>query len=216
MSSRLVRWLVLAALALPVAVLLSPVQAQVGRPGIPRPPGGIGGMPGGGGIGGMPGGHGPIGPPQHEWRCSHCNALLGTGPIKPRLSSCPQCGAKFANGIGGPGLLNPPQPGGPPPGEANVPPTPPANEPPPPPAANEPIPPANHNNNADAPAAAAENAVPVGSAVAVRTVLIILAIVGGIVLLFGALCTFLYISISRAAKENVPQRRRKRVYHDED
>jgi hypothetical protein len=53
MSRRLVRWLVLAALLLPVGLLLRPVQAQPGRSG------GIGGgIPGGfqGGMPGQPGG----------------------------------------------------------------------------------------------------------------------------------------------------------------
>jgi hypothetical protein len=49
MSPRIIRCLILAVLAVPVAVLLTPARAQFG------PPPGMGGMPGGG-PGGMPGG----------------------------------------------------------------------------------------------------------------------------------------------------------------
>ncbi len=234
MSSRVIRCLVLAALAVPVALLLSPVQAQIRPPGIPRPPGGIGGMPGGGiggmpgpgggGIGGMPGGRGPIGPPTIEWRCSKCNALLGTGPVKPRLANCPQCGTRFiSGGIGGPPMGGPPV-GGQPPGVPNVPLTPPpVNEPAPPanelpPAPLDPIGPAApaNNDNAAVPAAAAGNAAAADSGMSGRAVLIALIVVGSVLLLFAAFGTFLYISINRAAKDDVPQRRRKRVYHDLD
>jgi hypothetical protein len=224
MSPRWIRWLVPAALVLPLALLLSPVQAQMRGPG--RPGGGIGGMPGGGrpggGIGGMPGG----GPLQTEWRCSKCNALLGTGPVKPNLASCPQCGAHFVNG-GGFGPIEPPvmPPGGgaqppatPPPAGGN--PKQPANPNPPaappqnpnPPAA----PPANNNNNFVPPAPANNQAAAADSGLSGRTVLIIVAVGGGALLLFAALGTFLYISVSRAAKENAPRRKRRRVYHDED
>jgi hypothetical protein len=94
-------------------------------------------------------------------------------------------------------------------GAPNIPPDP----VPPQPPANPPEPPAANNN---APAAAA-NLPPAASGNSVaRTVLIVAAIGFGVLLLFAALGTFLYISISRAAKNDPPQRRRKRVYHDED
>lgn len=53
-----------------------------------------------------------------EWYCTGCKAVLGRGPIKPALASCPQCGARFSNGSPGPdGFANipsrPTEPGGP-------------------------------------------------------------------------------------------------------
>ena len=38
----------------------------------------------------------------------------------------------------------------------------------------------------------------------------------GQVILFAALGTVLYVCVTRAANADVPQRRRKRVYHDDD
>lgn len=103
-----------------------------------RPPGSISGMPGGihgagitgihgtgisgihgAGISGMPGEMGGFGPSvRDEWRCSGCNHLVGSGPIKPLVDKCPSCGARFSNGftpqIGG-GLGMPSTPVVPPP-----------------------------------------------------------------------------------------------------
>jgi hypothetical protein len=124
MSTRVIRSLVLAALLLPAAVLLTPARAQMG------PPGGIGGMPGGppGGMGGMPGGFqgGMAGQPggiggggigggaMDEWVCSGCGAVIGHGSMKPAWLVCPRCGARFTDGPGdpdpGPPGFNPPPP----------------------------------------------------------------------------------------------------------
>jgi hypothetical protein len=114
-KARTRRIAILAALALPVLILLQgfgSVDAQFPK----GPPGGMppGGMP----PGGMPGGKGfgpknPLGGgPTFEWRCSKCNALIGTGS-KPNVASCPNCGVNFING--GKGLLPPPNGGGMPP-----------------------------------------------------------------------------------------------------
>jgi hypothetical protein len=246
-------WLVVG-LVIVAALVFTPAQAQFGRPPF-TPPGGIAGRPGGigginGGIGGMPGGMAgrpgginggiaggmPGGMGQHEWVCGGCGKVLGTGPVKPIIASCPACGVKFTNGldfevsrpgggppIGGPpmggigGMPGGPPMGGPPMGGANIPPTVPAR--PEPPQQNQPEPPvANNNNNIPAPAPAADNAAPAntGNSTATRTVLIVAAIGCGVLLLFAALGTFLYISATRSGKNDVPQRRRKRVYHDED
>ncbi|HEX5270885.1 MAG TPA: hypothetical protein VFW33_10375, partial [Gemmataceae bacterium] len=115
MSHRRIRTWLVAGLLFPAALVLTPAQAQFGRP--PIPPGGIagrggiGGMPGGinGGIGGMPGGiRGgigggiggmPAGPQQTEWVCGGCGKVLGVGPVKPIMPSCPFCGVKFTNGM---------------------------------------------------------------------------------------------------------------------
>jgi hypothetical protein len=198
MSVRLVRVLVLAALAVPVTLLLSPAQAQIGRPGgsrLPRPPR----MPGGGLT-------------QHEWVCSGCGKVLGRGAVKPVMPKCPFCGVKFSNGmdieIDRPGF---PRRGG----RGNVPPTNPPEDPPP--ADNEQPPPAAPaNNNFVPPAAAAEPVAESGTSSATRVVLIAAAAGGGFLFLFAAVGTCLYVIAARAAKQDVPQRRRKRVYHDED
>jgi hypothetical protein len=206
MSPRLVRVLVLAALAVPVALLLSPAQAQFGRPGgrLPRPPIPPGRMPGGGLT-------------QHEWVCSGCGKVLGRGAVKPIMPKCPFCGVKFSNGmdieIDRPGF---PRRGG----RGNVPPTNPQEEPPPP-ADNEQPPPADNpaapaNNNFVPPPAAAEPVAESGTSSATRAVLIAAAAGGGFLFLFAAVGTCLYVFAARAAKPDVPQRRRKRVYHDED
>src|SRR5438874_745221 len=133
MSPRLVRVLVLAALAVPAALLLSPAQAQFGRPG--GRPGGFGGMPQppGGFRGGMPGGGGLT---QHEWVCSGCGKVLGRGAMKPVMPSCPFCGVKFSNGMD----IEIDRPGFPRPGGGNVPPTAPPNNP----APENPAPPADN------------------------------------------------------------------------
>jgi hypothetical protein len=69
---------------------------------------GISGAPGG--IGGMPG------PPRSEWVCSGCRYVVGTGPIRPNVQTCPGCGARFSNpGIGPPGGGGVPPGGGAPP-----------------------------------------------------------------------------------------------------
>jgi hypothetical protein len=250
MSVRRIRMGLVIGLLLPAALMFTPAQAQFGgRPPIGpggiagRPPGmpggingGIGGinggiagrpgMPGGinGGInGGMPGGLG-----QHEWVCGGCGKVLGHGPVKPVMPSCPFCGVKFTNGmdfemsrpgggppIGGPpmGAIGGPPMGGPPMGGPNIPPTEPAQPNPPP--VNPPDAPAANNN---APAAAAGNPAPAssGGPSVAKTVLIVGAIGCGVLLLFAALGTFLYLSASRAGKNDPPKRRRKRVYHDED
>jgi DNA-directed RNA polymerase subunit RPC12/RpoP len=50
--------------------------------------------PEGPGVGGGPG------PIQHVWTCSNCKKQAGTGTFAP--DSCPHCGTKFINGMGGP------------------------------------------------------------------------------------------------------------------
>ncbi len=244
MSFRHIRMWLVAGLLLPAALVLTPARAQFGRPPVPpggivgRPGinGGIGGINGGigginGGIGGMPaginGGVGGIpGPPKTEWVCSHCGKVVSTSPVKPFLSNCPFCGVKFSNGIGfgPPAGFNPPAPpvggiGGmpqPPGGVPNIPPTEPAHPPQPPaPPINPPDPPAANNNFAPAPVA---DPAPLagGSSKTTRTVIVVGAIGCGVLLLFAALGTFLYISATRATKDAPAKRRRKRVYHDEN
>src|SRR5262245_1262004 len=98
MSSRVIRCLVLAALVLPAAVLLTPARAQFGPPpGMGGMPGGMhgGGMPGAfqGGMAGQPGGMG--GGAMDEWVCSRCGGVIGHGPVKPAWMICPKCGARF-------------------------------------------------------------------------------------------------------------------------
>jgi hypothetical protein len=94
-------------------------------PGMPGAPGGqFNGMPGGqfngmpngfnpnGQFTGMPGGFNPPGMPNSPfgpgfpgrmnetvWQCDKCKAVLGTGPVKPMMVSCPRCGVRFANGL---------------------------------------------------------------------------------------------------------------------
>jgi hypothetical protein len=107
MSPRVIRYLVLAALAFPAAVLLTPARAQFGPPGGPPP--GMGGMPGGGmpgafqgGMAGQPGGMGGMGGgAMDEWVCSRCGGVIGHGP-KPGWMICPKCGARFSDGPGDP------------------------------------------------------------------------------------------------------------------
>ncbi len=226
MSLRHLRMWLVVGLVLPAALVFTPARAQFGRP--PIPPGGIAGRPGGigginGGIAGRPGGIGgmPSGMGQHEWVCGGCGKVLGRGPVKPVMVSCPFCGVKFTNGLdfemsrpgGGPPIGGPPMgamggaPGGAPPAAgANIPPTEPAKPDPPPAAA---------NNNPIPAAAAADPPTPASSGT-MRTVLVVAAIGCGVLLLFAALGTFLYISVTRAGKNDPPKRRRKRVYHDED
>jgi DNA-directed RNA polymerase subunit RPC12/RpoP len=59
---------------------------------------------------------------EHVWTCSHCGKELGrssSGIDRPPYDSCPYCGAKFMNNIGGkfqrPGSSFRPSDGGPPP-----------------------------------------------------------------------------------------------------
>jgi hypothetical protein len=259
MSVRRIRMLLVAGLLLPAALVFTPAKAQFPRPPIPPGgmagrPGGIGGMPAGinggmpgginGGIAGRPGGIGGINggiaggpggvggmPGQHEWVCGGCGKVLGVGPVKPIMASCPFCGVKFTNGmdfemsrpgggppIGGPPMGGPPMGamGGPPMGGPNIPPTEPAHPNPPPfnppdaGAAN------NNNNNVPAPVAGNQAAANSGSSSTGRTVLIVGAIGCGVLFLVAALGTFLYISATRSSKDDRPKRRRKRVYHDED
>lgn len=63
---------------------------------------GISGISGAGisGIGGMPGAGMP-GFGRDEWRCSGCNTLVGTGPIRPNVANCPGCRARFNNTTAG-------------------------------------------------------------------------------------------------------------------
>lgn len=77
--------------------------------------GGITGIHGTGisGIGGAPGmGFGPSAS-RDEWRCSGCNHLVGTGPFKPLVASCPKCNVRFTNGLS-PGGFGTPGPSAPP------------------------------------------------------------------------------------------------------
>jgi hypothetical protein len=97
--------------------LAAPVPAQFRppNPGIPKPP-----IPPGGGIPNRPGFPNP--PVTFEWKCSNCNAVLGTGAIKPALESCPKCGVHFINGRHSPFSQNPPAaPPAMPPGAGNPP-----------------------------------------------------------------------------------------------
>jgi hypothetical protein len=218
----------------PVGIGGGGVAGGIGGGGIGGRPGGIGGGGiggggiGGGGIGG--GGFGGGGLQQDEWVCGKCGRVLGRGPAKPIMTNCPYCGVAFRNGldvefakpggvggppgIGGPPIGGPPI-GGPPGGGAEVPATPPPKDlnPPaekradPPPEKKADAPAANNNNNGTP--APADN-------VTAKVVVIVAAIGGGVLLLFAALGTFLYISATRSAQDDVPQRRRKRVYHDED
>ena len=240
MSLRRIRTWLVVGLVLPAALVFTPARAQFGRPPIPPGgiagrPGGIGGMPGGinggiagrpggigginGGIGGMPGGMG-----QHQWVCGGCGKVLGTGAVKPVMASCPFCGVRFTNGLdfevsrpgGGPPI------GGPPVAHPRwaqwaVPRAAPTSRrrSRPGPTPRRPLPAANNN---PAPAPAADNPAPAssGSTGTMKTVLVVAAIGCGVLLLFAALGTFLYISATRAGKDDPPKRRRKRVYHDED
>jgi predicted nucleic acid-binding Zn-ribbon protein len=115
-SPRRIR-LALTAIAIALCGLILNDTANSQPPGFPRPPGfpgapNIPGPPngiGGGGIGGMPGR--PPGMPQmpgpgipempgiptQEWRCDKCNHLVGTGPFKPHVANCPNCGVRFNN-----------------------------------------------------------------------------------------------------------------------
>jgi hypothetical protein len=243
MSFRRIRMWLVAGLVLPVLLVLTPARAQVGfrggiNGGMAGRPGGInGGMAGRpGGIGGMPGG----GLQQTEWVCGGCGKVLGRGPVKPVLTQCPFCGVKFTNGLdfemSGPGGFGPRGPvgppaggiggvGGPPAGNppmgmgggANIPPTDPG-PPQQPPPVNPPDAPAANNNNNNVPPPAAADAAPAnsGGSKTTRIVLIVGAIGCGVLLLFAALGTFLYLSAARSGKDASPKRRRKRVYHDED
>lgn len=76
---------------LALGFFLSPSFAQPGRPRPPKPP------------------LRPT-PSRTVWCCSGCKAILGRGPIKPSLASCPKCGAKFVNGTGGAGFTSMPDP----------------------------------------------------------------------------------------------------------
>lgn len=68
---------------------------------------GISGISGAGfsGIGGAGGLN------RNEWVCSGCQYVVGTGPVKPLVSNCPRCNAKFSNGFA-PGISTPAMPGG--------------------------------------------------------------------------------------------------------
>lgn len=116
---------------LALGFLVPPGHAQPGRPpGFPspprppsmpapaRPPGaGITGISGAGITGihgaGISGIHGAgitgipsppnFGPSRNEWVCSGCRHVVGTGPIRPNVTTCPSCGARFSNpGVGAP------------------------------------------------------------------------------------------------------------------
>lgn len=44
---------------------------------------------------------------EQVWFCSRCNAEVGRGAVKPSMSSCPKCSAKFGVGyigFGGAGI----------------------------------------------------------------------------------------------------------------
>jgi len=103
------------------------------RPGVPEMP--RPGMPpdmSGGGISGMPGGPGTVGRIPRpggstsviEYRCSRCNAFLGTGAAGAAVMVCPSCGAHFNGTIihgrepgATPPPVSPPSPSAPPPPE---------------------------------------------------------------------------------------------------
>jgi hypothetical protein len=75
--------------------------------GIAGQPGNIGGINGQPGfqVNGIGGGNPPqmpqMGPPQYEWVCSGCGAVVAQGQFKPNLASCPKCGVRFHDGPGG-------------------------------------------------------------------------------------------------------------------
>lgn len=57
----------------------------------------------GAGITGIPNPPG-FGSSRNEWVCSGCRHVVGTGPIRPSVTTCPGCGARFSNpGAGAPG-----------------------------------------------------------------------------------------------------------------
>ena len=62
---------------------------------------GITGTPGG--ITGIPSPPSFGAPSRNEWVCSGCRRVVGTGPIRPNVTTCPGCGARFSNpGFGAP------------------------------------------------------------------------------------------------------------------
>jgi hypothetical protein len=224
-----------ALLLAPAQAQVRPGGGVGGRPGgiAGQPPGGIGGgingQPNIGGINGQPGniagqpgfqgngfggaiGNPPqmpkIGPPQYEWVCSGCGAVVGRGPFKPALSSCPNCRAKFRNGPGAGvdfnqgALFNPPAGDVPdnPPGDGWMPP-------------GQKVPdnagqnfPANNNNAADAAArSAVRRMFLVVGVIALGGMLVIVAVIVGIVVL---------VSRSGSTASAPRQSSRTRVYHD--
>ena len=244
--------------ALALGFVISPGHAQYGRPpgGITgRPPplipprpggitgihgGGISGMPSGitgggitgihgGGIGGMPG----MGFGRNEWRCSGCNCLIGTG-IKPIAISCPQCGARFSNGITPEGF-DPPRPPAPPVRPPSAQPnTGATNTPPPAPAL--PTNPAFGANGAVATSTPAPNDTPQASAAPAPTnpstpeagaapntpssggrskTYAVIGIVVGALLLVGALVALGIVVTSHAAKP-VKRKVKRRVLDDDE
>lgn len=147
--------LTLAVLALALSYASVYGQFRGGMPGQPgfrggMPPGfpnggmsgrgmGISGMPGmpGGQFTGMRGGFtggGFTGGGETVWECGKCKYVLGRGPVKPRVMSCPQCGVRFVNGMSpgmaAPGRFRPPFGGGFPPSMPNQPGVPGGNMPP--------------------------------------------------------------------------------------
>ncbi|HZZ80209.1 MAG TPA: hypothetical protein VFE62_16970 [Gemmataceae bacterium] len=88
MSPRAIRVGVVVSLALPALIVLMTSSLQAQFPKQPRP---------------------PIGPPKFErvWICSKCGKEIGRGAFPP--GTCPFCGAKIINGIGG-GSPNPNNP----------------------------------------------------------------------------------------------------------
>lgn len=94
-------------------------SAQIGRPGFPKGPPGGGGFPGRPGIPGpgnpgiptppspppgMPGAPGFPGAPAEDeggWQCSNCKKIISKGMIKPQDATCPFCGIRFGNTVGG-------------------------------------------------------------------------------------------------------------------
>lgn len=89
-SPRAMRIGLVASFALPALIILasSALQAQP-RPPFPQPP------------------RPPIGPPQIErvWTCGKCGREIGRGAFPP--GTCPHCGVRIINGVGG-GPINPP------------------------------------------------------------------------------------------------------------
>lgn len=209
-------------------------QAQPGRPpgfpsapsrppGMPaRPPGaGITGISGtgihgihgagihgihGAGITGIPN-PGGFGASRNEWVCSGCRHVVGTGPIRPSVTTCPGCGARFSNpGVGGaggaagtvppgagsePSLLAPELPPNPAAGGTTTPPTDSA------PTASPAVPFGTDTN----PATPDEPEPKRGS----RTILIV-AVVGGGLFLIGAMAMLAFVVM----KANAPTKPRRR------
>ena len=204
MSLRIARWLVLAALVLPLAMVLAPVQAQPGRPGgmggMPGQPGMRGGMPNG--MGGAPGGNFQGGnfqggmPGQPQGIAGGINGGIngGMGGINGGGLQdewvCSRCGSVIGHGPVKPGLESLPSCGAKlvddPGGMDNGPP---ANSPPP------------TMGNSPAPSKSSSSSDS-GSSNSGKTVLIAVGIGVGVLVLFGAVGAIVYFNISRNSKRS--------------